>query len=126
MHLTIFCPIERRPPTQNIRASRSCPTLRPVALLVLLAAAARAWIVATHLLPGADRLGPAAIVAATELHGLQLFVLLALNIAREVFHGALRGLALRLREEHHGRLHAQYSAQEGQRAAGHATRWRRR
>src|SRR5208283_2155754 len=71
------------------------PHLRPVALLVLLAAAAGTWVVTAHLLPGDHRLGPAAIVAAAELHGLQLFVLLALNIAREVFHAALGGLALR-------------------------------
>src|SRR6185369_3707416 len=65
----------------------------PVALLVLLAAAAGARIVASHLLPGDCLLGAAGIVAA-QLQSRQFLVLLALDIAREVLHGALGGLLL--------------------------------
>src|SRR5271157_3074841 len=73
------------------------PHLCAVALFVLLAAAAGAWIVAAHLLPGVHRLRSAGSIPADELQFLQLLLLLALNIAREVLHAALGRLALRLR-----------------------------
>ena len=60
--------------------------LRPVALFVLLAAAAGTRVVAPDLLADANLLGAARSVAAHELQVLQLLFLLALDVAREVFH----------------------------------------
>ena len=66
-----------------------------MALLVLLAAPAGARVVAAHLLSGHRLLGASRIVAA-ELQRRQFLLLLALDIAREVLHGALGGLLLLL------------------------------
>src|ERR1700686_4814085 len=69
---------------------------RAMALFVFLAAAARAWVVAADLLAGLHRPGAGAVVAA-ELQLRQFPFLLALDVASEVLHGVLGGLARLLR-----------------------------
>src|ERR1017187_7411233 len=78
------------PVTNLVRADlilglRSLVSPRPMALLILLPAAARARIVASHLLPHGHGSRPAGIVAA-QLQRRQFLILLALDVAREVFH----------------------------------------
>src|ERR1051326_33245 len=65
-----------------------------VTLLIFLAAPARAWIVAPDLLPHGHLLRPAVPIAADHLEVLELPLLLALDIVREVLYVALAALAL--------------------------------
>src|ERR1019366_6240802 len=72
------------------KTGQTCPArLRPVALLILLPAAAGTRIVPPGLLPRHHRRRPARPVAAHELQLLHLALLLALDVAREVLHSGL-------------------------------------
>src|ERR1017187_8739173 len=78
------------------KRAKSPSPLRPVALLILLPAAAGTRIVPPGLLPRHHRRRTARIVAAHELQLRHLALLLALDVAREVLHRGFRRLPLRL------------------------------
>src|ERR1700689_943110 len=66
---------------------------RPVALLILLPAAARARVVAPHLLSAVHGLRLGSPIAA-KVQRLQFLFLLALDVLGEIFNGRLGRLAL--------------------------------
>src|ERR1035438_3253952 len=88
----------RHPPeaAAPILHSAASFALRPVTLLILLAAAAGAGVVAAGLGAADHGLGGSRSFAAHELQLLHLALFLALHVAGEFLHGGFRRLALLL------------------------------